>query len=189
MTRPDQYASYLVSRYFSAFFGVTVSVLGPRYLVDMFFLHQRGRAFTILHLALNMGASAGPTFGGFVATSAYWPVEYWWSVGLTGLSIIVVFLFLEETTYNRTEDAVNRTKPDSWVKDRVVTFFPGNKVVPPTTWGHTVRSAARCSVTRPQGADEENRPRSRLPPSRLQLRRLCSSLRALTPLALGSTSR
>ncbi|KAH8906155.1 MFS general substrate transporter [Coniochaeta sp. PMI_546] len=141
MTGHDQYAPYLVSRYFSAFFGVTVSVLGPRYLVDMFFLHQRGRAFTILHLALNFGASAGPTFAGFVAANAYWPVEYWWSVALTAFTIVVVFLFLEETSYNRGDDASNRTKPDSWIKDRLDTFFPGNKVVPPTSWGHTVKVA------------------------------------------------
>ncbi|KAK3935946.1 major facilitator superfamily domain-containing protein [Diplogelasinospora grovesii] len=141
MTRPDQYAPYLVSRYFSAFFGVTVSVLGPRYLVDMFFLHQRGRAFTVLHLALNFGASAGPTFAGFVAANAYWPVEYWWSVALTGFTIIIVFLFLEETSYDRSEGAANRILPNSWIRDRFETFFLGTKVAPPTTWSHTLKIA------------------------------------------------
>ncbi|KAB5550010.1 major facilitator superfamily domain-containing protein [Coniochaeta sp. 2T2.1] len=141
MTGEQQYAPYLVSRYFSAFFGVTVSVLGPRYLVDMFFLHQRGRAFTVLHLALNFGASAGPTFAGFVAANNYWPIEYWWSVALTAFTIIIVFLFLEETGYSRDEGAVNRTKSDSWIRDRVETFLPGNKVVPQATWGHTAKIA------------------------------------------------
>ncbi|RKU48547.1 hypothetical protein DL546_007440 [Coniochaeta pulveracea] len=141
MTKHDQYAPYLVSRYFAAFFGVTVSVLGPKYLVDMFFLHQRGRAFTVLHLALNFGASAGPTFAGFVAAKAYWPVEYWWSVALCAFTIIVVFFFLEATYYDRGEGAVNRTKPDSWIKDRVETFFPGNKVTAQVTWGETARIA------------------------------------------------
>lgn len=138
MTKPDQYVPYIVSRYFAAFFGVTVSVLGPKYLVDMFFLHQRGRAFTVLHLALNFGASAGPTFAGFVAAKAYWPVEYWWSVALAAFTIIIVFFFLEETYYDRSEGAVNRTKPVSFIKDRVDTFFPGHKVARPVTWGETV---------------------------------------------------
>ncbi|KAK0641776.1 major facilitator superfamily domain-containing protein [Cercophora newfieldiana] len=141
MTRADQYGPYLASRYFSAFFGVTVSVLGPRYLVDMFFLHQRGRAFTVLHLALNFGASAGPTFAGFVAAHAYWPVEYWWSVGLTGFAIIVVFAFLEETNFDRSEGTVNRTKPDSWIQDRVETFLPGTKVATPISWMETLKIA------------------------------------------------
>jgi MFS family permease len=138
MTRPDQYIPYLMSRGVAAFFGTVVSILGPRYLVDLFFLHQRGRAFTILHLALNFGASAGPTFAGFVAANAYWPVEYWWSVALTGVSIVVTFLFLEETGYDRTEGAVNRIKPTSWIKDRFETFFFGQKVVPKRTLGETV---------------------------------------------------
>ena len=146
MTGENQYAPYLVSRYFSAFFGVTVSVLGPRYLVDIFFLHQRGRAFTILHLALNFGASAGPTFAGFVATNNYWPVEYWWSVVLAAFTIIIVFIFLEETSYIREEGEFNRIKSDSWIKDRVETFLPGSKVVRQTTWGHTVRQPLPVTV-------------------------------------------
>ena len=139
MTRPDQYAAYLVSRYFSAFFGVTVGLLGPRYLVDLYFLHQRGRAFTVLHLALNFGASAGPTFGGFVAANGRsWPVEYWWSIALTGFSIIMVVLFLEETYFDRGVP-FDESKEESWVRNRIDTFLPGTKVAAPTTWKHTVR--------------------------------------------------
>ncbi|KAK6072066.1 MFS-type transporter [Seiridium cupressi] len=138
MTGPNDYAPYLVSRYFASFFGVVVSILGPRYLVDMFFLHQRGRAFTILHLALNFGASAGLTFAGFVAASSYWPVEYWWSVALVAFTIIVVFLYLEETYYDRTDESANRIPPSSWLRDRFETF-PGTKVVPPVTWGEVAR--------------------------------------------------
>jgi MFS family permease len=107
----------------------------------MFFLHQRGRAFTILHLALNFGASAGPTFAGFVAAHAYWPVEYWWSVALTAFTTIVVFVFLEETNYDRAEGAVNLTKPDSWFKDRINTFLPGTKVATPISWKDTLKIA------------------------------------------------
>ncbi|KAK6073398.1 MFS-type transporter [Seiridium cupressi] len=97
-----------------------------------------GRAFTILHLALNFGASAGPTFAGFVAASSYWPVEYWWSVALVAFTIIVVFLCLEETYYDRTDESVNRIPPSSWLRDRFETF-PGTKVVPPVTWGEVAR--------------------------------------------------
>ena len=143
MTHPDQYVPYLISRFFAAFFGFVVALLGPPYLVDMFYLHQRGRAFTLLHFAINFGVSASPTFSGFVAAESYWPVEYWWSVGLTAFSLIPAFLFLEETGFDRTDGAVNRTKPDSRVKDRIETFFPGNKVMPARTWRETVRERER----------------------------------------------
>lgn len=141
MTGPNDYAPYLVSRYFASFFGVVVSILGPRYLVDMFFLHQRGRAFTVLHLALNFGASAGPTFAGFVAATSYWPVEYWWSVSLVAFTIVVVFLFLEETNYDRIDIDANCTPSKSWFKNRIETFSPGAKAGRPVTWGEVVSTS------------------------------------------------
>jgi MFS family permease len=139
MTGKDQYGAYIASRYFSGFFGTVVSVLGPKYLTDMFFLHQRGRAFTILHLALNFGASAGPTFSGLIAADNYWPVEYWWSVGLTAATLVLIFLFLEETGYDRGEGGVNPQPARTFLANRVQTFFPGSKVVKPATVGQTVR--------------------------------------------------
>ncbi len=139
MTGKHQYAAYLVSRYFAGFFGMVVSVLGPRYLVDLVFLHQRGRAFTVLHLALNFGASAGPTFSGFIAARHYWPVEYWWSVALLALTAILVFCFLEETGFDRSDGAINITLPPNFIRNRVHTFLPGSKVVKKTTLSETVK--------------------------------------------------
>lgn len=118
---------------------MVVSVLGPQYLVDLVFLHQRGRAFTVLHLALNFGASAGPTFSGFIAAHHYWPVEYWWSVALLGVTAILVFCFLEETGFDRRDGAINIIVPRNFVNNRVYTFIPGSKVVKKTTLLETVR--------------------------------------------------
>ena len=115
-----------------------VGVLGPCYIVELFFLHARGRVFTILHLALNFGSSAGPTFSGFIAADTNWPIEYWWTVGLLGATIIFVFVFLEETTFDRSISAVNIDAPKSFFSNRVATFFPGNRVVKRATWGQTV---------------------------------------------------
>lgn len=117
---------------------MVVSVLGPRYLVDMFFLHQRGRAFTVLHLALNFGASAGPTFSGYVAAKRYWTIEYWWSVALLGFTAIIVFCFLEETGYDRANPEHNVDVPKNFISNRVRTFLPGNRIVQPATLGEVV---------------------------------------------------
>lgn len=134
-----------MSRYFAGFFGMVVSVLGPRYLVDMFFLHQRGRAFTVLHLALNFGASAGPTFSGYVAAKRYWTIEYWWSVALLGFSAILVFCVLEETTFDRLNPENNVEVPKGFVTNRVRTFLPGNKIVKTVTITEVVCSATWLS--------------------------------------------
>lgn len=145
MTGKGDYWSYFGSRFLAGFFGMATSVLGPKYLVDLFFLHQRGRVFTIIHLALNFGASAGPTFSGFIAANRYWPVEYWWSVAMLAFTAVVVFLFLEETNFDRTEGATNMTPPESFIARRIQTIFsflPGNNnVITPTTLAETVHSS------------------------------------------------
>lgn len=138
MTKENQYWAYFMSRYFAGFFGMVVSVLGPRYLVDMFFLHQRGRAFTILHTALNFGASAGPTFSGYIAAKRYWTIEYWWSVALLVAAAILVFCFLHETGYDRENPQNNVDIPENFVANRVRTFLPGNKIVKPVTLSEVV---------------------------------------------------
>ena len=45
MTSASDYNGFIVSRFFGAFFGSVAGVLGPRILVDLFFLHQRGISF------------------------------------------------------------------------------------------------------------------------------------------------
>jgi MFS family permease len=133
MTGEHQYWAYFMSRYFAGFFGMVVSVLGPRFMVDMFFLHQRGREFTVLHLALNFGASAGPTFSGYVAAKHYWPVEYWWSVVLLALTAILIFCCLEETGYDRINPEDNVEIPKGFIANRFRTFLLGNRIVKPAT--------------------------------------------------------
>ena len=45
---------------------------------------------------------AGPTFSGFIVGQGLpWPVEYWYNVGLEGLCIVLIVLFLEETGFTR----------------------------------------------------------------------------------------
>ncbi|KAJ5506154.1 Major facilitator superfamily domain general substrate transporter [Penicillium expansum] len=79
MTDPGDYIAYVISRLFAGFFGAVPTVLGPRIVTDLFFLHQRGRAFTALHMAFLFGTIAGPTFSGFVSAHSFFPVEFWWT--------------------------------------------------------------------------------------------------------------
>jgi len=45
MTHASSYNGFIVSRFSGAFFGSVTGVLGPRILVDLFFLHQRGKFY------------------------------------------------------------------------------------------------------------------------------------------------
>ena len=89
-------------------------------------------------MSFILGVIALPTLGAFTAAHVAWPNMFWWTVGLLGLAIISVLLFMEETGYERSNDKsiLNRaypTKSDSFAANRIVTFFPGNQVVPKTT--------------------------------------------------------
>ncbi|KAJ5605775.1 Major facilitator superfamily domain general substrate transporter [Penicillium lagena] len=139
MTHRNDYIAYVMSRLFAGFFGAVPTVLGPRIVTDLFFLHQRGRAFTALHMSFLFGTIAGPTFSGFISAGAYFPVEFWWTVGLLGFTLICCVAFLEETGFNRESLDKNPDIPRGFVANRFATFFFGHSVVQPTTWRETVR--------------------------------------------------
>ncbi|KAF2477082.1 uncharacterized protein BDR25DRAFT_348974 [Lindgomyces ingoldianus] len=84
MTKLTDYRGYLASRFVAGFFG-TVTI----------------QAFTAFYIALDFGFILSPTFAGFVAANADWPVEYWWSIAMVAFSALLVLLILEETKFNR----------------------------------------------------------------------------------------
>lgn len=134
MTGKNDFGAYLASRGMSGFFGTTAAVLGPRVLFDLFFLHQRGRFFTYFYWAVDFGTVAGPTLGAFIgsASGANWTDAFWWSAGLAGVAVIMMFLFVQETHWNREDEAENEfyVTPSGFVASRVATYFPGTKVTP-----------------------------------------------------------
>ena len=101
MTHPNQYYPFLVSRLISGLFGGNSAALGSEVMVDKFFLHQRGKALTVLNLSFLFGVVIGPTFSGFIVQSAPWPVQYWWSVGLQAALVLASFVFLQDTYSDR----------------------------------------------------------------------------------------
>ena len=130
MTDKNDYAPFLVSRVFAGIFASVPTIFGPAYAIDMFFLHQRGKAFVCYELSLLGGITATPTIGGFIVQSHPWPYTFWWTIGPIGLAMILVFFFLEETGFRRSLDDEARIRPPtSFLKNRIATFFPGNKVV------------------------------------------------------------
>ena len=43
MTSPNDYNSFVASRLFAGIFGSVATILGSGYIMDIFFLHQRGK--------------------------------------------------------------------------------------------------------------------------------------------------
>ena len=136
----------MVARLFGGLFGGTAPALGADTIVDMFFLHQRGKAFTALNLSFLAGVVVGPTLSGFIVGSTNWTVQFWWSNGLEGLIIILTLVLLEDTYYDRTSggDECRSRWPESFIANRVATFFGGADVIPAISMADTVSRAFDC---------------------------------------------
>jgi MFS family permease len=82
---------------------------------------------------MNIGASAGPSLSGFITDHLPWWDEYYLTIALSALCIIVILLFFEETTWDRTPGAKNFFAKGTWFQRRIQTFCPGTWVVKPPT--------------------------------------------------------
>lgn len=97
------------------------------------------RAFAVYELSFLFGVTAGPTFSGFIAEHVHWTICFWWTVAPLGLCIMVVLLFLRETSFDG-DVSVKTTNRISagFVNEMKVTFFPGKRVVPHSSMGDIV---------------------------------------------------
>lgn len=149
MTKPDQYVAFTLSRLFVGLFSATPTILGPQMLVEIFFLHERGTVFNFFMVWSTFGTVIGPTLGGFIADHAPWPYEFWWTVALQGVVILLGM---------RCNGGLESSK-------RLITFFisislprrdrvhsRGPKSVSPSTFkfrtkssGHVLSRHARCT--------------------------------------------
>ncbi|CAG8974860.1 hypothetical protein HYALB_00000475 [Hymenoscyphus albidus] len=131
MTGSNDYIPFVLSRWMAGMFAALPTTLTPSYIIDIFFLHQRGRAFMCLEVSLLGSVIISPTLGGFIVESQEWPVTLWWTLAPIGLAALLVFGILEETGFARGQNTtIYPAVPIPYLKNRFVTFFPGSKIVP-----------------------------------------------------------
>ena len=94
MTASDDYIPFVLSRLFAGLFGSIPIILASSYIMDLYFLHQRGKAFTVLEVSLLSGFIVTPVLGGFIADTKPWPYVFWWLVALLGFSVVLGESFL-----------------------------------------------------------------------------------------------
>lgn len=129
MTRREDYNGYVISRLVAGLFGAIPQVLGNGVITNIFFRHQRGRAFTIYSTSYLLGSVAGPTFGAFIIQHVEWSVTCWWTAGLNAVILVLIFLLVEETGYHEHFNNVVPSLGENFLENRRVTFFIGNRVV------------------------------------------------------------
>ena len=141
-TGPSGYGSFLASRFIAGLFCATVQVFTGGVIANIFFVHQRGKAYAI-YSALYMIAQVGrPTFSGYIVNFVEWPVCFWWTVGANALAAVLIFVFGEDTAWDREEQRPLARKdiPQSWFGRRAALFFFGTKVAPPNRKRNIIHS-------------------------------------------------
>ncbi|KAH8696029.1 synaptic vesicle transporter [Talaromyces proteolyticus] len=142
MTGANDYISFTVSRLFCGIFGGIPAIIGSGYIIDMFYLHQRGKAFTVFKVLIIFAVVGGGTLGGFVAQTQPWNYVFWWTLGPVGAAIVLVFRFVEDTTFSRDPEVSSRAPlPKSWVANRIATYLPGIRTRPAGKGAEFVRQA------------------------------------------------
>ena len=139
-THEDDFRSFLASRVMAGGFASLSCIIGSTFIVDMFFLHQRGRAFAIYGIMPALGTLMGSTFGAFIAGKQKWTVSFWWTTPLLGLVAILIFLTTEETRRRSVQAGDRKVPRHGYLASRMATFFPGTKV--------TIRSTSFEIVSR-----------------------------------------
>ncbi|KAH8703777.1 major facilitator superfamily domain-containing protein [Talaromyces proteolyticus] len=92
-------ADILLINAISCLFGALSEVIIQMTVVDIFFVHQRGRMNAIFIWTVQIGASLGPLAAGYVTVSQGWRWVWWWNVVFFGICIILFAFFYEETKY------------------------------------------------------------------------------------------
>ena len=147
MTKSDDYNAFIISRMFAGLCGGSPTILGSGSIVEMFFLHQRGRVFACYELSLLLGVVTGPTIGGFIVQNHSWTVAFWWTLAPVGLAIVLIFAFGEETRFARDGDStIYPRTPSSFIPSRIATLFPGTKVAPQRSVGSIVSDLAQRTM-------------------------------------------
>ena len=133
MTHEDEYIPFVIARLFGGFFGGNATALGAETIMDLFFLHHRGKAMTVLNLSFLSGVVIGPTLSGFIVGSAPWSVQFWWTNGLELVIILLSVFLLEDTYYDREagEKVRRQELSDGFIANRIATFFCGRRNLPP----------------------------------------------------------
>lgn len=77
MTGVNDYIPFTISRLFTGLFGGIPAILGSGYIIDTFFLHQRGKAFAVFEILIIFAVVGGGTLGGFIAHNNNWDLAFW----------------------------------------------------------------------------------------------------------------
>ncbi|KAF8886030.1 MFS general substrate transporter [Infundibulicybe gibba] len=114
--KSTSYGTLVVARAINGFGPSAALGLGAGTVVDIFFMHQRGKAMGIFTLMSTSGGHFAPIVGGYVARDLGWRWCFWVGAILNGAMFLICLFFMPETLFDRPQedgvkDAARYTPP------------------------------------------------------------------------------
>ncbi|GLB43611.1 putative major facilitator superfamily protein [Lyophyllum shimeji] len=94
-------ASIRASRVFQGFGMSALQSLVASTIEQIFFVHERGSRSVIWSFSIMSGITLGPLLYSYVIQNLSWQMGFWFVAIPLGLSVISIFFFVPETTYER----------------------------------------------------------------------------------------
>lgn len=95
------FPSFMAARILNGFFSTVAQGGGLMFIKDMFFFHEHARKINIWSAFIILSPYFGPMFTAFIINTLPWQ----WAFGLytimTGLCLIFIMIFADETYYDR----------------------------------------------------------------------------------------
>ena len=128
-------------------------IVGSNFIVEVFFLHDRGKCFAIYTFCILVGGASASTYSGYIVQKVEWPVQFWYNVGFEGLIATLCLLFLDETLWTRDESQPIPRPPDGFLQRKLATYAFTKRLTPRKSKDEVIRSItlpfiiAVCPVT------------------------------------------
>ncbi|KAF5366023.1 hypothetical protein D9758_006738 [Tetrapyrgos nigripes] len=98
------YGTLILARAILGFGSSAPLALGAGTVVDLFYVHQRGKAMGVFTLMMTNGGHLAPIVGGYVARDRGWRWCFWTGAILNGILFVICLFLMPETLFDRPRD-------------------------------------------------------------------------------------
>ncbi|KAI9810256.1 MAG: hypothetical protein M1827_006390 [Pycnora praestabilis] len=95
------FKSFMAARILNAFFETVGQAGGLMFIEDMFFFHEHARKINFWSSFLVVAPYLGPMLAAFMISTLSWRWPFWIYTIMTGLCLLLICLFFDETYYDR----------------------------------------------------------------------------------------
>ncbi|KAG6828840.1 hypothetical protein H0H92_006599 [Tricholoma furcatifolium] len=101
------FGTLILARAFNGFGPSAAMGLGAGTVVDLFYVHERGKAMGVFTLMLTNGAHLAPIVGGYVARNLGWRWCFYVGAILNGIMFVICLFLMPETLFDRPQSEVD----------------------------------------------------------------------------------